>query len=75
MLLEKQDSKFRVLTETLKDSVSKLSKFIDEKTDKLYSTHTSGEPEGLNRDSLETDTPSSDPEGRVCKVARQSEQK
>ena len=75
VLLEKQDSQFRVLTEVLKDSVSKHSKSIDEKIDNLYSTHTSGEPDDLNRDSLETHTPSSDPEGRACKVARQSEKK
>ena len=75
MLLEKQDSQFRVLTEALKfsfnnlsfaldDSVSKPSKAIDEKIDKLNSTHTSGQPEDLNRERLEADTPSSDPNGK-----------
>ena len=68
MLLEKQDSQFRVLTEALKffinnlsfaldDSVSKPSKAKDEKIDKLNSTHTSGQPEDLNRERLEADTP------------------
>ena len=75
MLLEKQDSQFRALTEVLKDSlnnfgfaldnsVSKLSKSIDEEIDKLNSTHTSGQPEDLNRERLEADTPSSDPNGK-----------
>ena len=64
-----------VLTEALKDSlnkldsalgnsVSKLSKSIDEKIDKLNSAHTSGQPEDLNRERQETDTPSSDPNGK-----------
>ena len=72
VLVEKQDSQFRPLTETLKDflnnlgsaldnSVSKLSKSIDEKIDKLNSTHTNGQPEDLNRERQETDTPFSDP--------------
>ena len=71
-LVEKQDSQFRPLTETLKDflnnlgsaldnSVSKLSKSIDEKINKLNSTHTNGQPEDLNRERQETDTPFSDP--------------
>ena len=75
VLLEKQDSQFRALTEVLKDSlnnfgfaldnyVSKLSKSIDEEIDKLNSTHTSGQPEDLNRERLEADTPSSDPNGK-----------
>ena len=75
VLLEKQDSQFRALTEVLKDSlnnfgfaldnfVSKLSKSIDEKIDKLNSTHTSGQPEDPNRERLETDTPSRDPNGK-----------
>ena len=89
VLLEKQDSQFRALTEALKDSlnnldfalvnsVSKLSKSIDEKIDKLNSTHVSGQPEDFNRERLETDTPSSDPngkEGRACKITKQSKQK
>ena len=88
MLIEKQDTQFRMLTEALKDSlnnlgfalgysVGKLSKSIDEKIDKLNSTHNSGQPEDLNRERLENDTSSSDPngkEGRVCKVTRQSKQ-
>ena len=72
VLVEKQDSQFRPLTETLKDylnnlgstldnSVSKLSKSIDEKINKLNSTHTNGQPEELNRERQETDTPFSDP--------------
>ena len=75
VLLEKQDSQFRVLTEGLKDSlnnlgsaldnsISKLSTSIDEKIDKLNSTCTSRQPEDLNRERLETDTPSSDPNGK-----------
>ena len=75
LFLEKQDSQFRALTEALKDSlnnlgfvldnsVSKLSKSIDKKIDKLNSTHTSGQPDDLNRERLETDTPSSDPNGK-----------
>ena len=70
MLLEKQDMQFRALTETLKyslcnlgssldSSVSKLSKSIDEKIDKLNSVHTSEQPEDLNREWQEPDTPSS----------------
>ena len=75
VLLEKQDSQFRALTEALKDSlnnlgsaldnsVSKLSTSIDEKIDKLNSTYTSRQPEDLNRERLETDTPSNDPNGK-----------
>ena len=75
VFLEKQDSQFRVLTEALKDSlnnlgsaldnsVSKLSTSTDEKIDKLNSTYTSRQPEDLNRERLETDTPSSDPNGK-----------
>ena len=75
MLLEKQDLQFRALTRALKDSlnnlgfaldnsVSKLSKSIDEKIDKLNSTHNSGQPEDLNRERLENDTSSSDPNGK-----------
>ena len=71
VLLEKQDSQFRALTEALKDSlnnfgsaldnsVSKLYQSIDEKIDKL-SIHTRGQPEDLNRERQETGTPSSDP--------------
>ena len=52
VLIEKQDTQFRVVTEALKDSlnnlgfaldnsVSKLSKSIDEKIDKLNSKHDS----------------------------------
>ena len=70
MLLEKQDTQFRALIETLKDllynlgssldsSVSKLSKSIDEKIDKLNSVHTSEQPGYLNREWQEPDTPSS----------------
>ena len=75
MLIEKQDTQFRALTEALKDSlnnlgfaldnsVSKLSKSIDEKINKLNSTHNSGQPEDLNRERLENDTSSSDPNGK-----------
>ena len=75
VLLEKQDTQFRALTEGLKDSlnnvsfaldnsVSKLSKSIDKKIDKLNSTHNSGQPEDLNRERLENDTSSSDPNGK-----------
>ena len=75
MLIEKQDMQFRVLTEALKDSlnnlgfaldnsVSKLSKSIDEKIEKLNSKHNSGQPEDLNRERLENDTSSSDPNGK-----------
>ena len=46
----------------LDNSINKLSKSIDEKTDN--STHTSGQPEDLNRERQETDTPSSDPNGK-----------
>ena len=74
-LIEKQDTQFRVLTEALKDSVnnlgfaldnsvSKLSKSIDEKIEKLNSKHNSGQPEDLNRERLENDTSSSDPNGK-----------
>ena len=74
MLLEKQDTKFRALTEALKDSlhnlgfalessVSKLSKSIDEKIDKLNSIHNRGQPEDLNRERLENDASSSDANG------------
>ena len=75
VLLEKQDTQFRVLTEALKDSlnnlgfsldnsVSKLSKSTDQKIDKLNSTHNSWQPEDLNRERLENDTSSSDPNGK-----------
>ena len=75
VLLEKQDSQFRALTEALKDSlnnlgsaldnsVSKLSKSTDKKIDKLNSTHTGRQLENLNREKLETDTPGSDPNGK-----------
>ena len=75
VLLEKQDSQFRALTEALKDyldnlgfafhnSVSKLSKSIDKKTYKLNSTHTSGQLKDLNKDRLETDAPFSNPNGK-----------
>ena len=75
VLLEKQDSQFRALTEALKDylnnlcsalgnSVSKLSRSIDEKLDKLNSVHTGGQLEDLNRERQETGTPSSDPNGK-----------
>ena len=75
VLLEKQDSQFRVLTEGLKDSlnnlgsaldnsISKLSTSIDEKIGKLNSTCTSRQREDLNRERLETDTPSSDSNGK-----------
>ena len=74
VLLEKQDSQFRVLTEALKDSlnnlgfaldnsISKLSKSTD-KIDKLNSTHTGRQLADLNRERLETDTHSSDPNGK-----------
>ena len=43
------------------NSVSKLSKSIDEKIGKLNSTHTNGQPEDLNRERQETDTPFSYP--------------
>ena len=75
VLIEKQDMQFRVLTEALKDSlnnlgfaldnfVSKLSKSIDEKIDKLNSKHNSGQLEDRNRERLENDTSSSDPNGK-----------
>ena len=75
VLLEKQDSQSRALIEALKDSlknlsfafdnsVSRLSKFITKKTDKLNSTHTSGQPEDLNSERIETDTSFSDPNGK-----------
>ena len=74
MLLEKQDTQFRALTEALKDflnnlgfalgnSVSKRSKSIEEKIDKLNSIHNSGQLEDLNRERLENDASSSDPNG------------
>ena len=58
--LQKQDLQFRALTESLKDylnnlgfalgnSVSKLSKSMNEKIDKLNSVHTSGQPEDFDR--------------------------
>ena len=73
VLIEKQDTQFRALTEALKcspnnlgfaleNSVSKLSKSIDKKIDKLYSTHNSRQPEDLNRKRLETS--SSYPNGK-----------
>ena len=63
VLLEKQDTQFRALTEALKDSlnnlgfaldnsVSKLPKSIDEKIDKLSITHKSGQLEDFNRERL-----------------------
>ena len=75
VLLEKQDMQFRALIEALKDSlnnlgfaldssVSKLSKSIDERIDRLNSIYNSGEPEDLNRERLENDTSSSDPNGK-----------
>ena len=75
VLLEKQGSQFRALTEALKDSlnnlgfaldnsVSKLSKSIDKKIDKLNSVYTSGQLEDLNRERQETSTPSSDLNGK-----------
>ena len=75
VLLGKQNSQFRALTEALKDSlnnlgsalvnsVSKLSKSIDKKIDKLNSVHTSRLSEDLNRERQETGTPFSDPNGR-----------
>ena len=75
MLLEKQDSQFRALTEALKDSlnnvrsaldnsVSKLSKSIDEKIDKLNSNFSSGQPEHLNRKRQETYILASDLNGK-----------
>ena len=74
VLLEKQDTQFRALTEVLKDflnnlgfalgnSVSKRSKSIEEKIDKLNSIHNSGQLEDLNRERLENDASSSDPNG------------
>ena len=61
VLIEKQDMQFRVLTKALQDSlnnlrfaldnsVSKFSKSIDEKIEKLNSKHNSGQPEDLNRE-------------------------
>ena len=75
VLLEKEDTQFRALTEALKDSlnnlgfsldnsVSKLSKSIDERIDKLNSTHNSGQPQDLNRERLENDTSSSHSNGK-----------
>ena len=75
VLLEKQDTQFRALTEVLKDflnnlgfalgnSVSKRSKSIEEKIDKLNSIHNSGQLEDLNRERLENDASSSDPNGK-----------
>ena len=63
VLLEKQDTQCRALTEALKDSlnnlgfaldnsVSKLPKSIDEKIDKLSITHNSGQLEDFNRERL-----------------------
>ena len=63
VLLEKQDTQFRALTEALKDSlnnlgfaldnsVSKLPKSIDEKIDKLSITHNCGQLEDFNRERL-----------------------
>ena len=63
VLLEKQDSQFRALTEALKDSlnnlgfsldnsISKLSTSVDEKIDKLNSTHTGEQPQEHNRERL-----------------------
>ena len=75
MLLEKQDSQFRALTEALKDSlnnlgsvldsfVSKLSKSYNDKIDKLNSAHTNGQLGDLNRERQEAVTPCSDPKGK-----------
>ena len=71
VLLEKQESQFRVLTEALKDSnnlgpaldnsVSKLPESIVKKIDKLNSVYTSGQPEDFNRERRKTGTPSCDP--------------
>ena len=63
VLLEKQDSQFTALKEALKDSLNNLGfalNFLNiqtKKIDKLNSTHTSGQPEDLNRERLQTDTP------------------
>ena len=46
------------------NSVSKLSKSVGEKIDKLNSTRTSRQPLDLNRERLETDIRSSDPNGK-----------
>ena len=75
VLLEKQDSQFRALTEALKNylntlgsaldnSVDKLSKSFDEKIKKQNSAHTSGQPKDFNRERQGTGTPSSDPNGK-----------
>ena len=75
VVLEKQDSQFRALTQALKDSlnnlgfaldnsVSKLSKSFDEEIDKLNSAHTSGQSKHFNWERQETGTPSSDPNGK-----------
>ena len=75
VLLEKQDSQFRALTEALKyslknlgstldNSLSKLSKSFDEKIEKLSSAHNNGQPEYINRERQETGTPSSNPNGK-----------
>ena len=49
---------------SLDNSVSKLSKSIDEELDKLNGVHTSGQPEDLNSERRETGTLSSDPNGK-----------
>ena len=75
VLLEKQGSQFRAVTEALKDSlnnlgsaldnsVSKLSKSIDKKIDELYSVYSGGQLEDLNRERQETSTPFSDLNGK-----------
>ena len=74
VLIEKQDTQCRAQRAALKDSlnnlgfaldnfVSKLSRSIDEKIDKLNGTHNSGQPEDLNRERLKNDTSSSNPNG------------
>ena len=48
----------------LDNSVSKLYESIDKKMDKLNSTRTSGQPKKFNMERPDTDTPSSDPNGK-----------
>ena len=75
MLIEKQDTQFRALTEALKDSlnnlgfalvnsVSKLPQSLDKRIGKLNNTHNSGQPDDLDRKRLENDASSSDPKGK-----------
>ena len=64
MLTEALKDSLNKLDSALGNSVSKLSKSIDKKIDKLNSAHTSGQPEDLNRERQETDTPYSDPNGK-----------